>query len=191
MNIDDRKLIDECLNGQPNSFGALVLRYQDRLFRALVCIVNDPEDAYDAAQDAFLNAYLSLHSFKGDSEFYTWLYRIAFNAAISQKRKKRPVVSLDQNRNGQTIPEPSDHSIGVRPDERMERSEDEIQLHVAIQRLSAEHRNVLVLKDIDGMKYEEIAEFLKVPIGTVRSRLHRARLELKLLLSAHDNDSIS
>lgn len=191
MNIDDRKLIDECLNGQPNSFGALVLRYQDRLFRALVCIVSDPEDAYDAAQDAFLNAYLSLHSFKGDSEFYTWLYRIAFNAAISQKRKKRPVVSLDQSRNGQTIPEPSDNSIGVRPDERMEQSEDDAQLHEAIQRLSAEHRSVLVLKDIDGMKYEEIAEFLKVPIGTVRSRLHRARLELKILLSAHDTDSIS
>ena len=181
MSDDDRRLIAECLGGRRDSFGELVSRYQARLYNAALRLVQSPDDAADVVQDAFLNAYQSLHTFKGDAEFFTWLYRIAFNTAISFKRKKRPSVSLEAHA-GETGIDPDDPSEYVKPGAALERTEAERQLSDAIGRLSAEHREVLLLKDIEGMKYEEIAEVLGVPIGTIRSRLHRARLELRDLL---------
>ncbi|HEY2910456.1 MAG TPA: sigma-70 family RNA polymerase sigma factor, partial [Gemmataceae bacterium] len=157
--------------------------------------VDTPEDAADVVQEAFLNAYQSLRSFKGDAEFFTWLYRIAFNSAISLKRKKKPVVSLDAARNGEHrgsssgLREPVDSSEFVKPGAALERTEEEALLHAALVRLSTEHRDVLVMKDMDGLKYEEIAEVIGVPIGTIRSRLHRARLELRELLEPLDDDA--
>jgi RNA polymerase sigma-70 factor (ECF subfamily) len=178
---DDRRLIAECLGGRRDAYGELVSRYQARLYNAALRLVHSPDDAADVVQDAFLNAFLSLHTFKGDAEFFTWLYRIAFNTAISFKRKKRPALSLDTHA-GESGLDPDDPSEYVKPGAAIERSEDEKQLSAAIERLSPEHREVLLMKDIDGLKYEEIAELLRVPIGTVRSRLHRARLELRDLL---------
>jgi RNA polymerase sigma-70 factor (ECF subfamily) len=179
---DDRRLIAECLGGRREAFGELVSRYQVRLYNAAARLVGNPDDAADVVQEAFLNAYQSLHTFKGDAEFFTWLYRIAFNTAISQKRKKRAVISLDGKGGGDPNVEPTDPSEFVRPGAQLERTEDETRLHDALGRLSFEHRDVLVMKDLDGLKYEEIAEVLGVPIGTIRSRLHRARLELRDLL---------
>ena len=95
MNDQDRRLIAECLSGRRDAFGELVDRYQARSYNAALRLVDNFEDAADVVQDSFLNAYQSLHAFKGDAEFFTWLYRIAFNGAISLKRKKRPTVSLD------------------------------------------------------------------------------------------------
>jgi RNA polymerase sigma-70 factor (ECF subfamily) len=181
VNDDDRRLIAECLGGQRDAFGELVSRYQARLYNAALRLVQSPDDAADVVQDTFLSAFLALHTFKGDAEFFTWLYRIAFNTAISFKRKKRPAVSLEANKGENSI-DPDDPSEYVRPGAELERTEDERQLTDAIARLSAEHREVLLLKDIEGLKYEDIAELLGVPIGTVRSRLHRARLELRELL---------
>ena len=182
MSDDDRRLIAECLGGRRDAFGELVARYQARLYNAAARLVGNPEDAADVVQDAFLNAYQSLHSFKGDAEFFTWLYRIAFNTAISQKRKKRAVVSLDGKGGSDPTREPTDESEYVRPGAELERTEDEARLRDALSRLSTEHRDVLVMKDLDGLKYEEMADVLGVPVGTVRSRLHRARLELRDLL---------
>lgn len=181
MNDNDRRLIAECLGGRREAFGELVTRYQARLFNATLRLVPSYDDAADVVQEAFLNAFQSLHAFKGDAEFFTWLYRIAFNTAISLKRKKRPAISLEAHA-GETGLDPDDPSEYVRPGFAIERTEDERQLNLAIVRLSPEHREVLLLKDIDGLKYEDIAELLGVPIGTVRSRLHRARLELRELL---------
>lgn len=181
VNDDDRRLIANCLGGQRDAFGELVTRYQARLYNAAIRLVDNAEDAADVVQDAFLNAYQSLHTFKGDAEFFTWLYRIAFNTAISLKRKKRATVSLESGGVDGRI-DPDDPSEYVKPGVALERGEDERQLQEAMNRLSHEHREVLVLKDIEGMKYEEIAEILGVPIGTIRSRLHRARLELRELL---------
>jgi RNA polymerase sigma-70 factor (ECF subfamily) len=178
---DDRRLIAECLGGRREAFGDLVSRYQARLYNAAIRLVDQQEDAADVVQDAFLNAYQSLHTFKGDAEFFTWLYRIAFNTAISLKRKKRAAVSLDAVGPDGGI-EPEDQSEYIKPGAAIERTEEERQLQEALDRLSSEHREVLVLKDIEGMKYEDIAEILGVPIGTIRSRLHRARLELRDLL---------
>ena len=184
MNPDDRRLISEALAGKTASFGELVVRYQDRLYHVANRVMDNPDDALDVVQDAFVNAYQSLASFKGDAEFFTWLYRIAFNTAISAKRRKRAVVSLDAGvgRNGEAGIDPEDRSADVAPDSALERTEDERMLAAAILKLSVEHRTVLLMKDIDGLKYEDIAELMKVPIGTVRSRLHRARLELRNLL---------
>ena len=181
MNDDDRRLIADCLGGQRDAFGELVSRYQARLYNAALRLVQSPDDAADVVQDAFLSAYQAIHTFKGDAEFFTWLYRIAFNTAISLKRKKRPAVSLEAH-TGETGIDPDDQSEYVKPGAALERSEDERQLNEAIARLSPEHREVLLLKDIEGLKYEDIAELLGVPIGTIRSRLHRARLELRDLL---------
>ncbi len=185
MSDDDRRLIAECLAGRKQAFGEIVIRYQSRLYNAAIRLTDSPEDAADVVQDAFLNAYQSLHSFKGDAEFFTWLYRIAFNTAISMKRKKRATVSLDSLRPDGGF-DPDDPSELIRPGVALERSEEEQELRDALARLSFEHREVLVLKEIEGMRYEDIAELLGVPIGTIRSRLHRARLELRDLLQSND-----
>ena len=182
MNDNDRRLISECLAGRTDAFGELVVRYQDRLFNSVVRILDNPDDAADAVQDAFINAYVSLGSFKGDAEFFTWLYRIAFNTAVSLKRRRKQLVSLESGRDGEVSIDPADTSEETRPGLALQRSEDEGLLQAGLMRLSADHRAVLVLKDIDGLKYEEIAEIVGVPIGTVRSRIHRARLELKEFL---------
>lgn len=186
MNIDDRRLIADALNGKNAAFGELVARYQDRLYNAIYRVVDHPDDALDVVQEAFISAYQSLNNFKGDSEFFTWLYRIAFNAAISQKRRKRTVLSLDWRTDDRQGPEPADESTDVRPGSALERSEDENLVQLAIQKLPVEYRVVLVLKEIEGRKYEEIADILDIPIGTVRSRLHRARLELRDLISEYE-----
>ena len=185
MNDDDHRLIADCLGGRRDAFGALVSRYQARLYNSALRLVSSPEDAADVVQDTFLNAYQALHTFKGDAEFFTWLYRIAFNTAISLKRKRRPSVSLESHTRATGL-DPDDRSEYVKPAAAMERTEDERRLHDAIARLSPEHRDALVLKDLEGMKYEDIAAVLGVPIGTVRSRLHRARLELRDLLLSPD-----
>jgi RNA polymerase sigma-70 factor, ECF subfamily len=178
----DRILIAECLAGRSSAFGELVLRYQDRLYNAVLRIVDNSEDAQDVVQDSFVNAYQSLASFKGESEFYTWLYRIAFNAAVTLKRRRKTTMSIHQAVEGGVSLEPADRSLDISPDASLERFEEETKLYQALKRLSVEHRSVLVMNDIDGMKYEQIAEVMGVPIGTVRSRIHRARLELRALL---------
>jgi RNA polymerase sigma-70 factor (ECF subfamily) len=186
VSADDQRLIVECLRGDPAAFGVLVRRYQDRLYSTVFRLVGNAEDAQDVVQEAFLNAYQSLEGFKGDSLFFTWLYRIAFNAAISFKRKRRVVIPIDAARGGESgVPrgvEPPDPSELSRPGHALEQEEQERRIQRALSRLSPEHRAVLILKDMEGQKYEAMAEILRVPLGTIRSRLHRARLELRELL---------
>ena len=181
MSSDDHRLIAECLRGNTAAFGELVRHYQDRLFNTVYRMVDNAEDAQDVVQEAFLHAYQSLESFKGDSLFFTWLYRIAVNTAISFKRKKRVTVRID-GPGGEALIDPLDPSDLSRPGHALEQSEQEQRIQRALARLSPEHRAVLVLKDMEGQKYEDMAEALGVPIGTIRSRLHRARLELREVL---------
>ncbi|MCI0684097.1 MAG: sigma-70 family RNA polymerase sigma factor [Gemmataceae bacterium] len=188
MNGDDHRLVTASLAGDTRAFEALVIRYQDRLFNTVFRLVDNAEDARDVVQEAFLSAYQSLGSFKGDSLFFTWLYRIAINSAISMKRKQRAVVRLASGLESGTLAEPADPSESTRPGRALEMAEEERRVHEALARLSAEHRAVLVLKDMEGRKYEEIAELLDVPIGTVRSRLHRARLDLRDILLQAEKD---
>ncbi len=183
---DDNRLITECKAGRTDAFGELVGRYQDRLFNTVLRLVDNAEDARDVVQEAFLHAYQSLHTFKGDSLFFTWLYRIAFNTAISSRRKKRIVLSIQPAGEDGNAIDPLDPAESNRPGHALEMAEEERQVHAALARLSPEHRAVLVMKDMEGMKYEDMAEILGVPIGTIRSRLHRARLEMRDLLLKMD-----
>lgn len=180
--MTDDQLIDEALAGRSAAFGQLVLKYQDRLFTALAHAIGCVEDARDAAQDAFVQAFVKLETFRGRSSFYTWLYRIAFNAAASRSRRKRPNESLEARREAAGL-EPLDHRNG-RPNDGLERRERADRVRAALDGLPDDYRIVIVLREIDGCDYEQISDILDVPVGTVRSRLHRARLQLKEQLKA-------
>jgi RNA polymerase sigma-70 factor, ECF subfamily len=178
---DDQTLITECLQGRAAAYGELVSRYQDRLFNTLLRFLGNAEDARDVLQEALLNGYLALESFKGESQLYTWLYRIAMNTALSHQRKEKVALARKAGR-GASGEEPADRSAYNQPESNMVREEEGRRVQNALARLSPEHRLVLILKDMDGQKYEDMAAALGVPIGTIRSRLHRARLELRELL---------
>lgn len=173
---DDAQLIDQTLAGHGSAFGQLVEKYQDRLYNTVVHVAGNAEDARDIVQDAFVQAFVNLSGFQRSSAFYTWLYRIAFNVAASRHRRRRPVQSVEHHREISGM-EPVDDREG--PTERLERIERCRQVRQAIAELSDEHRNILVLREIDGFCYETIADILDLPVGTVRSRLHRARLQLR------------
>lgn len=173
---DEARLIDQALGGDSAAFGQLVTRYQDRLYNTLVHVVGSREAAYDVVQDAFVQAYVKLDTFHRASAFYTWLYRIAFNTAVSHRRRAKPTLSVEQARDALGH-EPVDR--GDPPQARMERQERACQVHAALAKISEEHRSILVLREIDGCSYEQIADILGLPIGTIRSRLHRARLQLR------------
>jgi RNA polymerase sigma-70 factor, ECF subfamily len=172
----DGVLIERTLAGEPAAFGELVVRYQDRLYNSLFRVLGSAEDARDAVQDALVQAFVKLDTFRGSSAFYTWLYRIALNTAMSHARRKRPMRSLDDERveHGR---EPVDAQPA--PEARLDLSERATQVRRALAELSVEYREVIVLREMDGCKYEEIAEILELPVGTVRSRLFRARMELR------------
>lgn len=172
----DAQLIDDTLAGNRAAFGELVRRYEGRLFNTLVHMVGSREEAEDVSQEAFVQAFLKLDTFRGRSAFYTWLYRIAFNVSVSRKRRRRAEVSMDLHRE-RTGEEPEEAGEG--PGERILREEQVQQVRGAIGDLHDEHRAIVVLREIEGCDYETIAEILDVPVGTVRSRLHRARLQLR------------
>ena len=180
MNAEESQLIALARQGQTEAFGELVRRYQDRLYNVVYGYLNDAEEAQDVVQEAFLSAFQSVDGFKGGSRFFTWLYRIAINHAIDLKRKRRALVRREVIAADDLQPE--DVSVDSRPDAPVERNEEAHRVRRALARLSPEHRLVLVLKEMDGLRYEEIAAVINVPIGTVRSRLHRARLELRDIL---------
>lgn len=183
-NSPDHELIDCCLKGDSSAFGLLVERYQHRLYGSLVHVTGSSEQAKDVAQDAFAHAFEKLGTFRGQSAFYSWLFRIALNAAVSARRKTQRVTTSVEAMRDATGQEPVDGSSGSAPWQQLETSERQQMVRQALAQLSDEYRTALVLKEMDDMKYEEIAEVLQVPIGTVRSRIHRARMELKTKLEA-------
>lgn len=172
----EQTLIDECLAGRLEAFGELVAPYQDRLFNSLCRILGGrQEEAAESLQDALIRAFRGLGSFQGNSSLYTWLYRIAVNVALSSRRRQSAsrqhadISDLD-------LPDPDSESM---PESSLIRQEQRQIVEQALSRLPDHHRTVLVMKDIDGLSYEEIAEVLDIPIGTVRSRLHRGRADLR------------
>jgi RNA polymerase sigma-70 factor (ECF subfamily) len=176
----DQQLISSALQGGTDAaaaFDLLVLRYQDRLVHSLQHSLGSRDDALDAAQQAFLLAWQQLSKFRGDSGFYSWLYRIARNAAISGVRRRRPVGSLDHlSESGGA--EPAEQGTAAHPGAALELQEEVQRLRQALSQVPQDFREVLVLKEIDEMSYEQIGELLGIPTGTVRSRLFRARQDL-------------
>lgn len=177
----EEELIREALAGHSSSYGELVERFQDRLHSAMLQVVGSHDEADDVVQDTFVQAYVKLDTFQGNSQFFTWIYRIAFNNALSRGRRKRNQISLEQYRE-LTRTDPEDRVES--PDGQMLRRERIAQVHAALDMLSDEHRAIIVLREMQDTSYEDIAEILGINIGTVRSRLSRARLQLKQHLEA-------
>lgn len=176
---EDAEWIDETLRGHTAAFGHLVSKYQGRLYRSMVLVSGCREEALDIVQEAFVQALLKLHTFQGRSQFYTWLYRIAYNLVVKARRWKRQqkrmyLVVEQASRAGAREPVES----AQRPDRILEQNERCRQVQAALARLSKRQLAVVVLREIEGLRYEEIARTLSLPTGTVRSRLHRARLHL-------------
>ncbi|MCH5374402.1 MAG: sigma-70 family RNA polymerase sigma factor [Planctomycetes bacterium] len=179
MEKTDNELIEQCLDGQAAAFGELVCRYQDRLFNSLYRMLGSREDAADIAQEAFVSAFQKLKTFRGDAQFYSWLFRIAYNAAVSMKRKARiKTISGDRLKDDAGL-EADDGTPDHQPGHSIEVEEMQAAVQMALSQLSDEYRDTIVLKEMEDMSYEEIAEILDVPVGTIRSRLHRARAELR------------
>ncbi|MEI7853575.1 MAG: sigma-70 family RNA polymerase sigma factor [Planctomycetota bacterium] len=184
--LDDHTLIQLVLEGNTSAFDVIVRRYNTKVYSLAYRLLNSVEDAEDVAQDTFSQAFKGLGSFRGTSKFYTWLFRITYNLAISQRRKRKPALSLNSQTDSQgEITLPSDDAS---PMKNMEDEEGKTLMDKALGLLSLDHRAGLVLKEIEGFSYEEIALSLGVPVGTVRSRLHRARLELRAILEKLDKE---
>lgn len=181
-------LIDKSLAGDTESYGVLVQHFQTRVYATVYHMVNNHEDANDITQDTFIKAFKALKSFKKNSGFFTWLYRIAVNQTINflNSRKKRQFLSFD---NVDHDPE-SNAEVLELISEKTPRKDVGIhelkeKLNEAIQQLSEKHRIVVVMHDVQGMSHDEISEILGCSNGTVRSRLFYARQQLQAILSEY------
>jgi RNA polymerase sigma-70 factor (ECF subfamily) len=192
----DVALLQKAQDGDRGAYGQIVLLYQDRLYNAVLRLVGDREEARELTQEAFMRGLMKIDSFRGDASPYTWLFRIAVNLAISHLRKvhRFRVFSLDRpsgsgaGGNGRYSGDDQASSLLDRiarerpesaPPERIEgRERDQVVLS-ALGRLDAEYRAVLVMRDIEGFDYQQMADILGLPLGTLKSRLFRARMALR------------
>ena len=175
----DQELIEECLSGRVDAFGDLVGPYQDRLYNTLCRLVGHPEDAAELLQEALIRAFRGLKTYQGDASFYTWLYRITINTAFTSRRKQRLRTMSTEGLTDSGRLDLPDQTEQTRPSRNLELRERQELVQQALRSVPENYRAVLVLKDIEGLRYEEIAEILDIPLGTVRSRLHRARSEMR------------
>ncbi len=179
--LPDRELVLLCQKSNPDAFAELVGRHQDRIYTAISRFCGNSEDACDITQRAFINAFRKIGEFKGDAAFSTWIYRIAFNQAISFRRENKHTAVSIYSKDDELLAEPADDS---NPTERMESQETQRKVQQALDLLGEADRQIILLKDLQGASYDEISDILQIPKGTVRSRLHRARLELKAKLKS-------
>ncbi len=176
---DESRLVARTLAGDPEAFAVLVKTYQDRLFNSLVYATNRPQEAEEIAQETFVQAFLKLESFRQESAFYTWLYRIAMNLLATRRRNTKPLISVERS----LLPSRNEPAEDREPSHRSEQADRQRAVQRALATLSEEHRRIVVLREMDGCDYEAIADILKVTVGTVRSRLHRARQQLRAALA--------
>ncbi len=184
--IPDNELVENIRQGDGEAFRTLVMRYEKRVLAVAYGVVHNEYDARDVAQNVFLKIYKSLDKFRGDSRFYTWLYRITVNVAIDFMRKKKRKMSVEFNdevKLNTDIPI-SPHKKSLPRDKALNKELYEKMIE-AIDSLSDEHRSALVLREIEDMSYQEIADTLKCSIGTVMSRLYYARRKVQELLKPY------
>ncbi len=173
----DQRLVERTQQGDKTAFDLLVLKYQHKIVKLVMRYVRDPAEAQDVAQEAFIKAYRALPKFRGDSAFYTWLYRVAINTAknylVSMNRRPLEYDLDTQEGEGYTV------HANLRdedsPDRVLQREELRDTVEQAIAALPEELRTAITLREIDGLSYEEIAQAMVCPVGTVRSRIFRAR----------------
>lgn len=181
----DEDIVREIIRGRIDLFEELVIRYEKKIFGLSLRMMGNREDASDATQEAFLRAYRFLHTYKQQAKFSTWLFRIASNACLDmlRKRQKYVTVSLDQplqGSEGDLTMQLVDEQDG--PEEQLQKKELVEALAEAIQELSPEQRLVIILRDVQGLAYDDISKILKLPMGTVKSRLNRARAAIRELM---------
>jgi RNA polymerase sigma-70 factor (ECF subfamily) len=186
---EERKLVDDARRGDANAFRELVLKNQRRAYAVALGMVHDPDDARDITQEAFLKVHKNIGTFEGEAQFFTWLYRIVMNLSIDHLRKKRgEKVEFDDALSN----EESEDDTGIAPrrtgfDPAKALSDKELreQIRGALSKLSPAHRAVLVMREVDGLSYQEMADQAGVSIGTIMSRLFHARKKMqKMLLDA-------
>jgi RNA polymerase sigma-70 factor (ECF subfamily) len=181
---EENSLIDCIRSGQTHYFQQLVDRYQARIYATVVAMLGNRQDAEDVVQETFMTAYRKLHQFQQKSSFYTWLYRISFNLAIDLQRKGGKAKKVFSNHFTDDAPLTLHPSAADSPEHFAIQNERSAMVRRALQQLDTDRRNIIAMRDIEGLDYSEIAVVLDLPIGTVRSRLHRARLELRDILKA-------
>ncbi|HHY83882.1 MAG TPA: sigma-70 family RNA polymerase sigma factor, partial [Clostridiales bacterium] len=187
MMENEKKLLAKAKKGDIEAFEKLVENYQKKAFNIAYRMMGDYDDANDMTQEAFIRVYKSIKNFKEQSSFSTWIYRIITNVCLDElrKRKNASVVSIDEDvKLDDSDVKRQIESDGPTPEETAERNELKRLVGDAIKDLSDEHRAVIVLRDLRGFSYEEIAGILKCPEGTVKSRISRARQALKDILKA-------
>lgn len=180
---DERELIRRCQAGDLAAFEPLVERYRERVWRLALQMLRDREEAWDCAQEVFVRAFHSIGTFRGDAAFYTWLFRITVNLATDRQRARgaraRAFGSerVDEEEWSRTVAD-----AGAGPEDAAVSAERRARIRAALDALPPKARTIIMLSDIEGLSYREIAEVLRCPIGTVMSRLHNARKRLKALL---------
>jgi RNA polymerase sigma-70 factor (ECF subfamily) len=180
---EDREAVRRVQAGETQAFEVLVEKYQRKTFRLAFQVLRDQEEALDVAQEAFVKAFRSLPKFKGDSAFYTWLFRITMNLALDRRRQR---VSRARSMGAEDVAPEEWERTAVSderaPDDEAVSAERRAQIGRALESLSEQHRSIIILSDIEGLSYREIAEVMEVPMGTVMSRLHNARKRLRDVL---------
>lgn len=182
----DRELLEAVLKGDGTAYRGLVEKYQGRVYAMVYGMLRNREDARDVTQEAFVKAYRNLDSFRLESSFYTWIYRIAMNLAIdfTRKRKRRETSGFDENiaaRDEDGDIAEAHHEDG--PGRQLERKQLFARIMGAMQQLPEDQRQVILLRELEGLQYKEIADIMEIPEGTVMSRLFYARKKLQKLLS--------
>lgn len=185
MNLEEKKLLERAKKGDVEAFESLVEVYQKKVYNIALRMIGNPHDAEELAQEVFIRVFKSLAGFKEQAQFSTWIYRITINTCLDElrKRKNRRVVYLDQEIDtGENEIKRQLEDDRPTPDVSAEKNELRKLVQDAIQKLPENHRIILILRDLNGMSYDEIAKVLKSPEGTVKSRISRARQALKKLL---------
>lgn len=185
--LSDEAVVAQVRDGNTDAFGILVRKYQDRIYSTILNYVHNQEDALELSQEAFVKAYSGLRKFHGKSAFYTWLYRIAINTAIDSLRKRpaQKVESLEDDKFTEIGFEPVSVDPTVDPVKALSARERQQKLQQAIESLSTKLKTAFILHDVEGLSQEEIADILKCPVGTVKSRISRARDELRNQLAEY------
>lgn len=174
----DRQLVERVQRGDKRAFELLVAKYQRKIFRLLSRLIRDPGEVEDVAQEAFIKAYRALPNFRGDSAFYTWLYRIAINTAknyLVAQGRRAPTSTETEVEDAERMDDADQLRDVNTPDSMLLSKQVGEAVNRAIERLPEDLRTAIVLREIEGLSYEEIAESMNCPIGTVRSRIFRAR----------------
>ena len=173
----DQQLVERVQKGDKAAFDLLVIKYQHRVLGLVSSYVKDYQEVQDVAQEAFIKAYRAIDKFRGDSSFYTWLYRIAVNTAknhLVSKGRKLPETDIDVT-DAEFLDTTTHLRVVDSPESNLYRDELERVIHDVIRRLPDELRTAVMLREFDGLSYDEIAHVMDCPVGTVRSRIFRAR----------------